>query len=479
VTELPNQQLHGRSRVTKKRVLSGASLVVVVVSGVVLARRDDPAPPAPPPTEVAAVESSKPDDLGQAPIALPLDGRCAGETPIIILEEEVEVTADVPKGGPDLSNLSNKNLDATSVVDAYGVGGGAAGAYGQRFGKGSLSSSGGMEGRNEGAPKVEPFTPAVGDGLMSTFAIDVDTASYSTVRQHLLRGSLPDPSSVRVEELINYFPYTDAPPAADAPCPLAVSAEVASPPWSGPGRRRLVRVSLKAAQRWLRAAQREDGGFAAIADDDALATLALCELYAVSRDFTLKQPAQRAVDHVVAAQERDGSWALGETGAAGALRTARMTQTLLAGRTAGLDVPPAAVDRACAFLRGRLRPDDLRAERWRGAAALGLFVRRLAGEARSTDDLRDAVRVFTESVPSSTSPGAWHEGMLAAYQLGGAAFTAWNRGMLKALLPAQRTTGCAEGSWDPAPDSTGGRVEATALAVLTLEVHHRHERAAN
>ena len=47
------------------------------------------------------------------------------EKPIIILEEEVEVTKDVPKG-TDLSNLSNKNLDSTSVVDAYGVGGGAA-----------------------------------------------------------------------------------------------------------------------------------------------------------------------------------------------------------------------------------------------------------------------------------------------------------------------------------------------------------------
>ena len=57
------------------------------------------------------------------------------EKPIILLEEEVEVTKDLPKGS-DLSNLSNKNLDSNSVVDAYGTGGGAAGAYGQRWRKG-------------------------------------------------------------------------------------------------------------------------------------------------------------------------------------------------------------------------------------------------------------------------------------------------------------------------------------------------------
>ena len=67
------------------------------------------------------------------------------EKPIIIREQEVEVTQDMPKG-TDLSNMSNKNLDSTSVVDAYGAGGGAAGAYGQRWGKGSLSREGGSEG---------------------------------------------------------------------------------------------------------------------------------------------------------------------------------------------------------------------------------------------------------------------------------------------------------------------------------------------
>src|SRR5690606_33101364 len=42
---------------------------------------------------------------------------------------------------------------------------------------------------------------------VSTFSADVDTASYSYVRRALLGGSLPDVDAVRVEELVNYFPY--------------------------------------------------------------------------------------------------------------------------------------------------------------------------------------------------------------------------------------------------------------------------------
>jgi len=76
---------------------------------------------------------------------------------------------------------------------------------------------------------------------LSTFAIDVDTASYANVRRFLNQGRLPPVDAVRIEELLNYFPYRYAPPAgAD---PLGVTLEVAAAPWA-PGHR-LVRVGLK------------------------------------------------------------------------------------------------------------------------------------------------------------------------------------------------------------------------------------------
>jgi Ca-activated chloride channel homolog len=76
---------------------------------------------------------------------------------------------------------------------------------------------------------------------LSTFSVDVDTASYSYVRRFLTGGRLPPRDAVRVEELINYFPYRYTPPTGDVP--FAAKLEVASAPWAP--EHRLVRIGLK------------------------------------------------------------------------------------------------------------------------------------------------------------------------------------------------------------------------------------------
>jgi len=77
---------------------------------------------------------------------------------------------------------------------------------------------------------------------LSTFSIDVDRASYANVRRFIRDGVRPPIDAVRIEELINYFPYGDSPPAGDFP--LAVHTEVGSAPWQP--LHRLVRIALKA-----------------------------------------------------------------------------------------------------------------------------------------------------------------------------------------------------------------------------------------
>lgn len=79
---------------------------------------------------------------------------------------------------------------------------------------------------------------------LSTFAIDVDTGAYSNVRRFLQDGMLPPPDAVRIEELINYFPYSYAPPSDSAPVTAHVS--VARCPWNE--ELRLVRIGLKAQE---------------------------------------------------------------------------------------------------------------------------------------------------------------------------------------------------------------------------------------
>ena len=76
---------------------------------------------------------------------------------------------------------------------------------------------------------------------LSTFCIDVDTASYSVVRRYLTEGRLPPRDAVRIEELLNYFPYTYPAPTGDAP--FSVNVEIASCPWSPT--HRLARIGLK------------------------------------------------------------------------------------------------------------------------------------------------------------------------------------------------------------------------------------------
>jgi Mg-chelatase subunit ChlD len=91
-------------------------------------------------------------------------------------------------------------------------------------------------------PPVEnAFKATTGDDARSTFAIDVDTASYANVRRFLQHHSLPHRGDVRIEEMINYFPYDYAPPTGDAP--FAAHVEVTGCPWTQG--HRLVRVGLK------------------------------------------------------------------------------------------------------------------------------------------------------------------------------------------------------------------------------------------
>ncbi len=87
-----------------------------------------------------------------------------------------------------------------------------------------------------------PFLAAK-ENPLSTFSVDVDTASYSIVRRFIEQGSLPPPDAVRIEEMLNYFPYDYAPPTPGDEHPFAVHLEGAACPWNPD--HRLVRVALK------------------------------------------------------------------------------------------------------------------------------------------------------------------------------------------------------------------------------------------
>ncbi|MEM7752359.1 MAG: von Willebrand factor type A domain-containing protein, partial [Pseudomonadota bacterium] len=80
------------------------------------------------------------------------------------------------------------------------------------------------------ASAPENTLKVVTEDPVSTFSIDVDTASYGVVRSSLTAGVLPPRDAVRVEEMVNYFPY--AYPAADGPHPFEPTISVVPTPWN-------------------------------------------------------------------------------------------------------------------------------------------------------------------------------------------------------------------------------------------------------
>jgi Ca-activated chloride channel homolog len=97
-------------------------------------------------------------------------------------------------------------------------------------------------GRDKFAGAPENAFKVVREAPVSTFSVDVDTASCSFVRAALNRNVLPQPAAVRTEELVNYFPYAyELPPSAAEP--FRVAAAVFPSPWSQG--RKLMRIGIK------------------------------------------------------------------------------------------------------------------------------------------------------------------------------------------------------------------------------------------
>ena len=88
-----------------------------------------------------------------------------------------------------------------------------------------------FESRDQFEKYQASLTTSVKETPVSTFSVDVDTASYSFLRGFINRGQIPPRSSIRLEEMINYFPYDyEAPRSADEP--FKANVTVTPNPWN-------------------------------------------------------------------------------------------------------------------------------------------------------------------------------------------------------------------------------------------------------
>ncbi len=100
----------------------------------------------------------------------------------------------------------------------------------------------------------------VAQNPLSTFSIDVDTASYSNMRRFLDGGKLPPKDSIRIEELVNYFDYDYRGPKDEKP--FAVHFELTEAPWAP--EHRLLRIGLKGRE--INEAKRPDSNLVFLLD---------------------------------------------------------------------------------------------------------------------------------------------------------------------------------------------------------------------
>ncbi len=246
---------------------------------------------------------------------------------------------------------------------------------------------------------------------------------------------------------------------------------------------------------FLLAAQKPDGDLRGMSRAvgmycHAMATLALCEAYALTGEDRLRVPVERAVGYIVRSRARDGmAWRYAPGAPAG--DTSILGWVVLALKSAKL----VGISTAATTERGTLewlhkvssgsegglasyQPSEpvtptMTAEAW--------VCRQFLGVGGPGPASTEAALSLLENGPDRGTYNLyyWYYGTLAMYQHGGDAWSSWNAQVRDQVVRRQRVKGHSAGSWDPDDSmygARGGRIYCTALATLTLEVYYRFLR---
>jgi len=223
---------HARSRSAGQRpALAVFIAMIVLIAG--CAQREAEMAAAPPPSPNAGIPTG-PDESEQVPTT-------TGRTPVPGSNATVEVRQDasgkaaIVSPGAPAAYYDMARRELAETVGNYAVAPSPEGLAILRLPSEPTD-------RENYAHLVSNPVHLTGEDPVSTFSIDVDTASYSNVRRILNMGRLPQDDAVRVEELINYFSY-DYPVPRKGDAPFTVNTEIAPAPWN-PGAL-LLQVGIK------------------------------------------------------------------------------------------------------------------------------------------------------------------------------------------------------------------------------------------
>jgi len=217
------------------------------------------------------------------------------------------------------------------------------------------------------------------------------------------------------------------------------------------------------------------------------ATIALCELYGMTKDVTLRNPAQHAVDFAEASQSPQGGWRYIPREDSDTSVTGWFVMALMSAKMAGLSTSRKTLDNVSRYLDS-VRHDGgaqygyvYSSSPFPSMSAEGLLCREYLGWERDRDalvrgcDLLAADPISTDA--DSRSYYYWYYATQALHHFGGQPWKKWNDVMVVELPKLQVKEPKEKGSWPPQHDpygSAGGRLYATCFSIYCLEVYYRH-----
>ncbi|MBX9788645.1 MAG: terpene cyclase/mutase family protein [Pirellulales bacterium] len=213
-----------------------------------------------------------------------------------------------------------------------------------------------------------------------------------------------------------------------------------------------------------------------------LATLALCEAYAMTRDPALARVAAQALEFVIYAQDsRGGGWRYFPGQPGDTTVTGWQLMALKAGQIAELPVSPGTVAATRRFLDGVQAESGAfygyqRPARGATTTAVGLLCRMFLGWQREHPALTHGAEWLAETGPAVDDMYFNYYATAVLNHYGGQPWQSWNPRMREQLIATQASSGHESGSWFFAGGQlvTAGRIVNTALAIMTLEVYYRY-----
>jgi len=272
--------------------------------------------------------------------------------------------------------------------------------------------------------------------------------------------------------------------------------------------------NVRMALRYMMNQQDEEGCYGSRSSqhfmyNHAIAALAMCEAYWMTRNPRYKKPAQKGLDFIAMSRNPYLAWRYEPRGGENDTSvTGWMVMALKSGKYAGLEIDPDAFEGARQWIDkmtdpefGQVgynvaggspaRPEGLQdkfpPEKSQSMTAVGILTRIFLGEdPKKSPMIKLGAKLCTDLPPKwdpddgSIDMYYWYYATLALFQVGGKEWKTWNEHMKDAIVKNQHKEGSGSrtGSWDPIGPwgHDGGRVYSTATLVMCLEVYYRYDR---